>query len=72
MLPKELDGDDFRNYLRIDYDCFNELLNLVSLLISKQNSYEISSQCCHLCYCIVYRKYHINKWILYAALKIPK
>ncbi|KAE9523848.1 hypothetical protein AGLY_015736, partial [Aphis glycines] len=38
-LLNELDGDDFRNYLRMDYDCFNELLNLVSPLISKQNTH---------------------------------
>lgn len=37
-LLKELHGDDFRNYLRMDYDCFNEL-NLVSPLISKQNTH---------------------------------
>lgn len=38
ILLKELDSDHFRNYLRMDYDCFNELLNLVSPLILKQNA----------------------------------
>lgn len=39
ILIKELDSDDFRNYLRMDYDCFNKLLNLVSPLILKQNTH---------------------------------
>lgn len=38
-LLKELDGDDFRTYLRMDHYCFDELLNLVRPLISKQNTH---------------------------------
>jgi len=37
-LLEELDGDDFRNYIGMDYNCFDELLNLVSPLITKQNT----------------------------------
>jgi len=38
-LLKELDGDDFRTYLSMDYNCFDELINLVSPLIIKQNTH---------------------------------
>jgi len=38
-LLKELDGDDFRTYLIMDYNCFDELLNLVSPLVTKQNTH---------------------------------
>jgi hypothetical protein len=38
-LLKELDGDDFRTYLRMDHNCFDELLNLVRPSITKQNTH---------------------------------
>ncbi|KAF2890092.1 hypothetical protein ILUMI_16081, partial [Ignelater luminosus] len=38
MLLKELYSDDFCNYLRIDYESFSGLLNLVSPLITKQDT----------------------------------
>lgn len=38
LLLKQLDSDDFRNYLRMDHKCFNILLNLVSPIITKQNT----------------------------------
>jgi len=36
---KELDDDNFRNYLKIKYNCFSKILNLVSPLIFKQNTH---------------------------------
>ncbi|KAF2891144.1 hypothetical protein ILUMI_15029 [Ignelater luminosus] len=38
ILLKELDSDEFSNYLRIDYESLGGLLNLVSLLMAKQNT----------------------------------
>ena len=38
-LLKELDGDDFCTYLKMDHYCFDELRNLVRPLISKQNTH---------------------------------
>lgn len=38
VLLRELEADDFKNYLRMDSDCFNELLGMVAPYIAKQDT----------------------------------
>ncbi|CAH4034440.1 unnamed protein product [Pieris brassicae] len=35
---RHLEADEFRNFLRMDSECFEELLNMVSPLIQKQDT----------------------------------
>ncbi|XP_031328647.1 putative nuclease HARBI1 [Photinus pyralis] len=43
ILMKELEAEDFKNFLRMDSNCFEELLNMVGPLIAKQDTLMRSS-----------------------------
>lgn len=45
LLLKELEADVFRNYLRMDEDCFTELLELVKLFLAKTDTLRAAVSC---------------------------